>query len=78
MEPRNSLSKRVRLAVERLEERDTPSSFTVNLGNGTVTGPDAILTMNTGVPGAYGLIDGHAAAPSGIVGQIVLGTDNRP
>ena len=76
MEPRKSLSNRIRLVVERLEERDTPSSLSVNLGNGTIA--DAVLTMNTGAPGASGAIVGHAAPQSGVDGTIVLGTANRP
>jgi hypothetical protein len=67
--------KSVRLAVECLEERDTPSTLTVSLGDGAHT--SAILTMETGAPGASGSIVGHAAEPSGVSGTIVLGTANK-
>ena len=75
MEPRNTLSNCVRLVVERLEERDTPSSLSVSLGNGAIA--DAILTMETGAPGASGSIVGHAAPQSGVDGTILLGTANQ-
>jgi hypothetical protein len=74
MERRNALSYRSRLVVESLEERDTPSTLTVTLGDGTVT--DATLTLARG-PGASGAIVGHAAAQSGVSGTILLGTANQ-
>ena len=76
MEPRNTLSNRIRLVVERLEERDTPSTLTVHLGNGVIA--DATLTLETGAPGASGSIVGHAAPQSGVDGTILLGTANQP
>ena len=74
MEPRNALSNRSRLVVESLEERDTPSSLTVSLGDGTIAG--ATLTLETGA-GASGAIVGHAAPQSGVSGTILLGTANQ-
>jgi hypothetical protein len=74
MEPRRQISHRARLEVETLEQRDTPSSLSVSLGNGTVA--DANLTMETG-PGAFGSIVGHAAPQSGVSGTILLGTANQ-
>jgi hypothetical protein len=74
MEPRNALSNRSRLGVESLEQRDTPSTLVVSLGNGTIT--DATLTLETGA-GAHGAIVGHAAPQSGVGGTIVLGTANK-
>ena len=74
MQPRSALSNRTRLGVESLEQRDTPSSLTVGLGNGTVT--DATLTLETG-PSASGAIVGHAAPQSGVGGTIFLGTANK-
>jgi hypothetical protein len=74
MGPRNALSNRSRLVVESLEERDSPSTLTVGLGDGTVTA--ATLTLETG-PGASGAIVGHAAPQSGVSGTILLGTANR-
>jgi hypothetical protein len=68
-------SRSVRLGVECLEERDTPSTLSVGLGDGD--NASAILTMETG-PSASGAIVGHAAEPSGVAGTIVLGTANRP
>jgi hypothetical protein len=68
-------SRSVRLAVERLEERDTPSTLSVNLGNGAIA--DAVLTLETGA-GASGAIVGHAAPESGVAGTISLGTANQP
>ena len=75
MEVQSRKSRPVRLALERLEERDTPSTLTVSLGDGAHA--SAILTMETG-PSARGAIVGHAAEPSGVSGTIVLGTDNQP
>ncbi len=74
MEPRNALSNRSRLVVESLEERDTPSSLTVSLGDGAIA--DATLTLETGA-GASGAIVGHAAPQSGVSGTILLGTANQ-
>ena len=74
MEPRNALSNRSRLVVESLEERDTPSTLVVNLGDGAHA--DAVLTLQTG-PGASGAIVGHAAPQSGVSGTILLGTANQ-
>ena len=74
MEPRNVLSNRSRLVVESLEERDTPSSLTVSLGDGAIA--DATLTLETGA-GASGAIVGHAASQSGVDGTIALGTANQ-
>ena len=75
MEPRNALSNRSRLMVESLEQRDTPSTLVVHLGDGAHA--DAVLTMETGAPGASGAIVGHAAPQSGVGGIIVLGTANK-
>jgi hypothetical protein len=75
MEPRNALSNRSRLVVESLEQRDTPSTLTVSLGDGAHA--DAALTLETGAPGASGAIVGHAAPQSGVSGTIVLGTANQ-
>ena len=74
MESRNVLSNRSRLMVESLEVRDTPSTLTVGIGNGTIT--DATLTLETGA-GASGAIVGHAAPQSGVAGTIPLGTANQ-
>jgi hypothetical protein len=74
MELRNALSNRTRLGVESLEVRDTPSTLTVSLGNGSIT--DATLTLQTGA-GASGAIVGHAAPQSGVAGTILLGTANQ-
>jgi hypothetical protein len=74
MQPRNALSNRTRLGVESLEERDTPSSLAVSLGDGTIAA--ATLTLETG-PGASGAILGHAAPQSGVSGTILLGTANK-
>ena len=63
-----------RLGVERLEERETPSTLNVSLGNGSIA--DATLTLETG-PGASGAIVGHAAPQSGVSGTILLGTANQ-
>ena len=75
MEPRNALSNRSRLVVESLEERDTPSTLVVNLGDGAHAA--AVLTLETGAPGASGAIVGHAAPQSGVSGTILLGTANQ-
>ena len=74
MKPRNAMWNRSRLVVESLEERDTPSSLTVSLGDGTIAA--ATLTLETG-PAASGAIDGHAAPQSGVDGTIFLGTANK-
>jgi len=74
VESRNALSNRSRLGVESLEGRDTPSTRSVSLGNGTVTA--ATLTLETG-PGASGAIVGHAAPQSGVSGTLLLGTANQ-
>jgi len=69
-----SMKNRVRLAIEDLEERSTPSTLTVDLGDGVQT--SAVLSMETGAA-ASGAIIGHAAAPSGVAGTIYLGTANQ-
>jgi hypothetical protein len=69
-----SMKNRVRLAIENLEGRDTPSTLSVNLGDGAYAA--AVLSMETG-PGASGAIDGHAASQSGVSGTILLGTANQ-
>jgi hypothetical protein len=74
MEPNRRTSRRVHLNVESLEQRDTPSSLSVSLGNGSIA--DATLTLETG-PGAFGAIVGHAAPQSGVSGTILLGTANQ-
>jgi hypothetical protein len=74
MESRNALSNRSRLMFESLEGRDTPSTLTVSLGNGSVA--DATLTLVTGAT-ASGAIVGHAAPQSGVNGTILLGTANQ-
>jgi hypothetical protein len=74
MGPRNALLNRTRLVVESLEERDSPSSLTVSLGDGTIA--DAALTLETGAA-ASGAILGHAAQQSGVSGTIALGTANQ-
>lgn len=74
MESRIGKTNRVRLAVEGLEGRETPSSFTINIGDGDHA--KAVLTMETG-PGASGAIVGQAADPSGVQGTILLGTANQ-
>lgn len=68
------MSQRTRLGVECLEQRDTPSSLSVSLGNGTVA--NATLTLETGAA-ASGAIVGHAAPQSGVAGTILLGTANQ-
>jgi hypothetical protein len=75
MEPHRRKSHRVHLEIESLERRNTPSSLTVSLGNGTIA--DATLSLETG-PGASGAIVGHAAPQSGVSGTILLGTANQP
>jgi hypothetical protein len=74
MEPRNALSNRSRLVIESLEDRDTPSTLTVSLGDGNIAA--ATLTLETGA-GAHGAIVGHAAEQSGVAGTISLGTANQ-
>jgi hypothetical protein len=75
MEPYHRTSRRVRLEVESMEQRDTPSTLVVNLGNGALA--DAVLTMVTGAPGASGTIVGHAAPQSGVGGTIILGSGRQ-
>jgi hypothetical protein len=74
MDSRIGMKNRVRLAIESLEERDTPSSLSLNIGDGVQA--SAVLTMETG-PSANGAIVGHAAPQSGVSGTIDLGTANK-
>jgi hypothetical protein len=74
VELRNALSNRTRLGIECLEQRDTPSTLVVGLGDGAHAA--ATLTLETGA-GASGAIVGHAAPQSGVGGTIVLGTANQ-
>jgi hypothetical protein len=64
----------VRLSIEGLEGRETPSSFTLNIGDSAHA--SAVLTMQTGAD-ANGAIVGHAAPQSGVDGTIPLGTANQ-
>jgi hypothetical protein len=68
------MKNRVRLAIEHLEQRETPASLTHSLGDGAHAAAD--LTMDTG-PYASGAIVGHAAPQSGVAGTIFLGTANQ-
>ena len=74
MKSRIGMKNRARLELETLEERDTPSSLTLSIGDGVYASAD--LTMETG-PGASGSIVGHAAPQSGVTGTIFLDTANK-
>ena len=74
MASRIGMKNRARLEIETLEERDTPSSLSLSIGDGIQAA--AVLSLETGAD-ASGAIVGHAAAQSVVSGTIVLGTGNQ-